>query len=72
MERQTLTVEEAARALGIGRNTAYEAVRQGTLPVVRIGKRYLVPRAALQAMLSGAVTSAVTGGAVTGADRKEG
>ncbi len=63
MERQTLTVEEAARALGIGRNTAYEAVRQGTLPVVRIGKRYLVPRAALHAMLSGAVT---------GADRKEG
>ncbi len=61
MDRQTLTVEEAAVVLGIGRNTAYQAVRQGTLPVVRIGKRYLVPRVALRAMLSGASAGAGAG-----------
>ena len=50
-ERQTLTVEEAARVLGIGRNSAYEAVRRGDLPVIRIGRRYVVPRAALERLL---------------------
>lgn len=50
-ERQTATVEEAARILGIGRNSAYEAVRQGTIPVIRIGRRILVPLAALERLL---------------------
>jgi excisionase family DNA binding protein len=52
MERLTVTVEEAASILGIGRNSAYEAVRRGEIPVIRIGRRFLVPRAALERMLS--------------------
>jgi excisionase family DNA binding protein len=52
MERQTITVEEAARLLGIGRTSAYLAVRRGDLPVLRIGRRYVVPRVALERMLS--------------------
>lgn len=51
MNRQTLTVEEAAGVLGIGRNSAYQAVRQGKLPVIRLGKRYLIPRTALDEWL---------------------
>jgi excisionase family DNA binding protein len=51
MERQTLTVEQAAEVLGVGRNSAYEAVRRGEIPVVRIGRRLVVPRAALERML---------------------
>jgi len=47
----TLTVQEAATLLGIGRNSAYEAVKTGTLPSVQIGRRILVPRAALEQML---------------------
>lgn len=50
-ERQTLTVEEAARVLGISRSSAYEAVRRGELPIVRIGRRYVVPRVALERLL---------------------
>jgi excisionase family DNA binding protein len=50
-ERQTLTVEEAARVLGISRSSAYEAVRRGELPTVRIGRRYVVPRVALERLL---------------------
>jgi len=48
----TYSVETAARLLGIGRNQGYEAVRTGELPAIRIGKRILVPRAALERLLS--------------------
>jgi len=50
-ERLTLTVEEAARLLGISRNSAYEAARRGELPAIRLGRRILVPRSRLEAML---------------------
>lgn len=50
--RQTLTVEEAAALLGIGRNTAYQAAASGQLPVIRIGRRLLIPRAALDRLLA--------------------
>ena len=49
--RLTLTVEEAARVLGIARNTAYVAVKAGQIPCVRIGRRRLVPRRALEMQL---------------------
>lgn len=53
-ERLTLTVEEAAATLGISRAFAYEAVSRGEIPSIRIGRRVLVPRAALERMLGGA------------------
>jgi excisionase family DNA binding protein len=56
-ERQTLSVEEAAEALGIGRTLAYEAVRRGEIPTIRIGKRLLVPRGALDQLLGTATTN---------------
>lgn len=47
-----LTVEEAAAILRIGRSAAYEAVRRGDIPSIRIGGRILrVPRHRLEAML---------------------
>ncbi len=52
-DRLTLTVEEAARLLGISRSLAYEAVAAGKLPSIRIGRRVLVPRAALERLLDG-------------------
>ena len=52
-ERETLTVEEAATRLGIGRNSAYEGVKSGDIPSVRIGKRIVVPRRALDRLLTG-------------------
>jgi excisionase family DNA binding protein len=51
----TITVDEAAKRLRIGRNQAYNAVKKGELPVIRLGKRLLVPIAALDRMLSGEV-----------------
>jgi excisionase family DNA binding protein len=47
-ERLLLTVEEAARHLGIGRTLAWRLVREGELPVVRLGRCVRVPWQALQ------------------------
>jgi excisionase family DNA binding protein len=51
-ERIVLTVPEAARALGIGREQAYRACRRGELPAIRIGRRILVSREALKLLVS--------------------
>jgi excisionase family DNA binding protein len=50
-KRLCLTVPEAAAMLGISRNFAYELVKQGQLPVIRFGKRLLIPKVALEKML---------------------
>jgi excisionase family DNA binding protein len=51
----TLTIPEAADLLGVGRNLAYEiATRDGELagvPVIRVGRRLLIPQARLLAVL---------------------
>jgi len=49
--RLCITVPEAAGLLGISRNFAYELVKQRQLPVIRFGKRLLIPRVALEKML---------------------
>lgn len=54
MSRETMTVPEAAHRLGIGRNTAYQAVKDGEIPSIRIGGRIVVPTAALDRMLADA------------------
>ena len=53
-ERLVFTVEEAAQLLGISRSFAYEAVQRGEIPSMRIGRRILVPKAALQRQLHAA------------------
>ena len=50
-ERLTYTLTEAAARLGISRALAYGAAHRGELPVCRIGRRMLVPRAALARLL---------------------
>ena len=50
-ERLLLTVEEAARRLGIGRSLAWRLVRSGELPSVRLGRLVRVPERNLQAWL---------------------
>jgi excisionase family DNA binding protein len=46
-----LRVEDAARMLNVGRSTAYELIRSGRLRSVKIGRRRLVPRDALEDLL---------------------
>lgn len=51
IECRTLTVPEAGKILGIGRSVAYEAARSGQIPTIRVGRRILVPRFALERLL---------------------
>ena len=65
MEKRTLTVPEAAKLLGIGRNTAYNLARQGKLPgVIELGKRLVVSKAALEKVLGVETLRAEGGDAV--------
>jgi excisionase family DNA binding protein len=50
--RSTLSVEEAGDVLGLSRATAYAAANSGALPVIRIGRRMVVPRHALERLLT--------------------
>jgi excisionase family DNA binding protein len=50
-ERLVFTVAEAGDLLGISRAFAYELVARGELPVIRLGRRIVVPKAALLAMV---------------------
>lgn len=52
---RTATVEEAARQLGISRTLAYELAKADRLPVpvIRLGRRLVIPRAALDRVLEG-------------------
>jgi excisionase family DNA binding protein len=51
--KRAVTVEEAAKILGIGRSLAYSGAARGEIPTIRIGKRMLVPLAALDCLLAG-------------------
>jgi excisionase family DNA binding protein len=45
--RATITIEQTAQLLGLGRTAAYDAARRGELPTRRLGRRLLVPVPAL-------------------------
>jgi excisionase family DNA binding protein len=51
-ECRTVSIEDAGRILGISRGSAYTAAANGDIPTIRIGKRLLVPRAALDRLLA--------------------
>ncbi len=48
----TMTVEETADALGIGRTLAYELVTRGELPALRLGRRIVIPRSAIEELVN--------------------
>ena len=50
---QTLlvTVEEAARLLGIGRTTMFELIARGDVKSVRLGRRRLISRKSLESFV---------------------
>jgi excisionase family DNA binding protein len=51
LERLTFTVDEPAALLRVSRNLAYAAVASGEIPSIKIGRRILVPRLALERLL---------------------
>ena len=49
----TISIETAAKMLGISKNSAYLAAKNGGIPVLKIGKRLLVPKAQLLRLIEG-------------------
>ncbi|NLT09345.1 MAG: helix-turn-helix domain-containing protein [Ruminococcus sp.] len=46
-EPDVLTVPEAAKLLRIGKNQAYELVKNGKISAIKLGKKIIVPKPAL-------------------------
>lgn len=51
VQRPTISVVEAGEILGLSKPSAYEAARRGDFPVLRFGRRIVVPTAKFLAML---------------------
>jgi len=49
-----MTVTQAATVLGISRSSAYECVRIGAIPSIRLGRRIVIPRRAVDELLASA------------------
>src|SRR5947209_11326391 len=45
------TVGEVARILRLGKISVYQAIEKGEIPCIRIGRRILIPRHALERLL---------------------
>jgi len=56
-ERLVFSVAEAGELLGISRAFAYELVARGEIPSIRLGRRVLVPKAALLAFMEDEATA---------------
>ncbi len=52
-ERQAVTIGEASQRLGVHRETLRAAIERGEFPASRIGRRWLVPVAAVERLLAG-------------------
>lgn len=55
---QTLSVEEAAQRLGISRSTAYECVRNRSIPSLRFRRRIVIPAVVIDQLLRSVVVEA--------------
>ncbi|MFC1956823.1 helix-turn-helix domain-containing protein [Chloroflexota bacterium] len=54
-EKVTLRVNEVAKILDISLGTAYGAIQRGEIPSIRIGRRVLIPRKALDRLLDSVI-----------------
>jgi excisionase family DNA binding protein len=52
-DRRAYRINEAARAYGLSRSTLYKLMTSGALQNVKIGGRRLIPRDAIEALLTG-------------------
>lgn len=51
-EKLTLTVEETAKILGIGRGLCFQMIHEGRIPHLVFGRRIVVPKAGLDKLLN--------------------
>lgn len=61
MEKLTLSIPEAAKALGIGNNKMYELARSEGFPTITVGSRRLIPLKGLERWLEEQTQKAMAG-----------
>ena len=54
------TPAQVQHLLGLSRNSVYERIADGSLPAIRFGRRLVIPRAALEALLAQAGNASKT------------
>jgi len=59
-QKVVLTCDEVAEYLRISRPQAYLGVKRGDIPSIRVGRRILIPRVALEKLLANAGNTNVT------------
>lgn len=51
-ETKTYNIKDIQEYLGIGKNNAYKLIKLPNFPVIKIGKKYIVPKDAFEEWLS--------------------
>lgn len=46
-EAEVLTVTDVARLLKIGKNNAYDLIKKGDIPAIKLGRKIIVPKNSL-------------------------
>lgn len=64
-ERACYTIAELRQLLGIGRTAVYQLLREKTIPNIRVGRKFIVPKAAVAKMLE-SVACDSSAGALSG------
>ena len=54
MEPLATTVKDTAKALGLGKTSIYDLIRQGRLEKIKLGRRTLVTVASIRRLVEGA------------------
>lgn len=55
IQKSVYSIPEVAKVLGVSRTLAYDLANKGELPVLRLGKRMVIPKVALDKMLDDTV-----------------
>jgi len=50
------SVNDAAKALGIGRTSVYQLIREGRLEAIKLGRRTLIKAASIRRLVDGGET----------------
>jgi excisionase family DNA binding protein len=58
-EKVTYTAVEVEKILGLSRNSVYEGLHSGQIPCVKVGRRFLIPKAAVDRWLMSGSTATV-------------
>ena len=52
MSRLTISIPDAARLMGVGKNRVYAMAKSGQIPVLKVGNRYIIPKSTFEEWLA--------------------